>query len=171
MNVTIDAHQLNILEDFFQQLSTADQAKIFKAGFRKAAEPLVKTAQANVKVFTGNLRRSIGTKTNIPGDIGVLIGARTYGQYKGYHGHLIESGTELRYRKKRGSAVREFAAKVFGGSYRRGTGATGAIAPRRFFEKAWNATQEQVYGEIENEWYNQIDKFIIRTNKKLAGAK
>lgn len=151
MNIQIDTSQINILEDFFSQLSTADQVKIFKAGFRKAAEPLVKQAQANVNVFTGNLRKSIGVKTNIPGDIGVLVGARTYGFYRGYHGHLIESGTQQRFRKSGGS--------------------TGKIKGTSFFYRAWNATQEQVYREIENEWYNQIDRFIVRTNKKLSSAK
>ena len=145
MNTTLDTGQIAILEGFFRDLSAVNQRKIFTAGFRKAARPLVKTAKANAPVGrTGNLRRSIGTMM-MRGGIGIMVGALK--QRKGWHGHLAESGTTERIRKSGAS--------------------TGRMPGTQFFERSFDQTSEQVYSDIEKEWYQAIDKFIIRTNKKL----
>ena len=145
MNATLDTGHIVILERFFRDLSAVNQRKIFTAGFRKAARPLVKTAKANAPVGrTGNLRRSIGTMM-MRGGIGLLVGAIR--ARKGWHGHLAESGTTERIRKSGAS--------------------TGRVQGTKFFERSFDQTSKQVYSEIEKEWYQAIDKFIIRTNKKL----
>lgn len=145
MNVELKTGQLAVLNDFFRGLSTIDQRKVFAEGFRKSAKPLVDVAKANVPVGrTGNLKRSIGTMM-LSGGIGIMVG--TLRQRKGWHGHLVESGTNERVRKS--------------------GGATGRMPATHFFERAFETTKEQVYSTIEEEWYKAIDNVIIRTNKKL----
>ena len=147
MEITINTDQIKVLEDFFQGLSSIDQRKVFLAGFRKAAIPLVAAAKAASPVRTGTLRKSFGTVA-IPGEIAILVGARKSGANKGWHGHLVENGTVQRFRRTKKNAP------------------TGKVAGMHFFENAFNMVQEEMYGDIEQEWYNEIDKFIIRTNKK-----
>jgi len=147
MEVTVDTSQIQILEDFFNDLSNADQRKIFMAAYRKAAKPLVMAAKSTVPYRTRTLLRSIGT-VEVPQEIAILVGAKKSGQYKGWHGHLVESGTVERFRKKSG-------------------GATGKMPVSHFFENAYNATEDQVFGTIEKSWYDEIDKFILKTNKRL----
>lgn len=148
MEVTIKTDQLQILEDFFNDLSAANQRKIFIEGFRKASIPLIAAAKSNAPHRRGILRKSIGTVA-IPNEIAILVGAKKSGTYKGWHGHLVENGTVERFRKTKQGAT------------------TGKVIGTHFFEQAFNQTQEQVYSTIENEWYNAIDKFIVKTNKKL----
>lgn len=147
MEISINIDQIKILEDFFKDLSTTDQRKIFLAGFRKAAVPLVARAKADSPYRRGTLRKSIGTVA-VPNDIAILVGARKAGTFKGWHGHFVENGTVERFRKSKHNAF------------------TGRVLGTHFFENAFNETQEQVYGAIEQEWYNEIDKFIIRTNRQ-----
>jgi len=146
MEITIRTDQIKILEDFFQSLGTTDQRKIFTAGFKKAAKPLLDAMKANVPVKTGSLRKSLGSAME-SGTISILVGARTFGAHKGYHGHLVEHGTNNRFRKN--------------------GGATGKVQGTHFVDKSFYDTEKQVYGAITDEWYNEIDKFIIRTNTKL----
>jgi len=146
MNVDIRTGQIKVLEGFFNDLSTFNQRKIFFESFRKASVPLVAAAKAGAPMGkTGNLRRSIGTMQEPTRRIAILVGALR--QRKGWHGHLIESGTKERVRRSGGS--------------------TGSVRGTQFFERAFNQTERQVNDALENEWYQAIDRTIIRTNKKL----
>jgi hypothetical protein len=147
MEVQIKTDQIKVLEDFFEGLSSIDQRKIFIAGFRKAAKPLVAAAKAGAPVRTGQLMRSFGT-IEMPKEIAILVGAKKSGTYRGWHGHLIENGTKERFRRTKKGAK------------------TGSVTGTHFFENAFNTVEEQMYGSIEQEWYNEIDKFIMRTNRK-----
>jgi hypothetical protein len=149
MEVKINTDSIKVLEDFFSGLSSIDQKKIFTAGFRKAAKPLIEMARANVPKRSGRLYRSIGS-VEMPDDIAILIGAKKAGipSNKGWHGHLVENSTVERFRRSKHNAP------------------TGRTIGTHFFENAFNAVEEKMYGSIEQEWYNEIDKFIIRTNKK-----
>lgn len=141
----IDTTNVKVLEDFFTGLSSINQRKIFTAGFRRAAKPLTAMAKATVPVRSGNLRKSIGSLMT-PREISIIIGARKYGASKGHHGHLVESGTTARFRKS--------------------GGATGTMPSTGFFEAAYESTKGQIFANIEQEWYKEIDKFIVRTNRK-----
>lgn len=148
METKIEFDQLKVLEDFFYDLSVTDQRKVFLTGFRKAARPLVKAAKAGApKGKTGNLEHSIGTMA-VTQEIAIIVGARKGGgRYRGWHGHLMEHGTRQRVRKSGGS--------------------TGRVIGKKFFETAFYQTQEKMYGEIDREWYQAIDRKIININKKL----
>jgi hypothetical protein len=47
-----------------------------------------------------------------------------------------------------------------------GTGATGRVKALSFIENAYNATEEQIYNMMAEEWYREIDRMIVRVNKK-----
>ena len=66
-----------------------------KRGMKKLAKPFIKDVRDNIHDVTGNLRRSIGIIRGTKGRRGspyVLIGPRYYGNFKGYHAHLVEAG-------------------------------------------------------------------------------
>jgi HK97 gp10 family phage protein len=147
MEVKIDTGQVRILEDFFNSLSYTDQRKIFLAGFRRAAKPLIAAAKINVPKRTGTLMRSIGS-IEVPQEIAIIVGAKKAGRYKGWHGHLVENGTKERVRRKN-------------------KGSTGKMPATHFFENSYNATKEQVFDTIEKEWHNEIYRQIIRINRRL----
>lgn len=147
MEVNVNTNQLDILEDFFHSLGTMDQRKIFLAGFRRASRPIIATARAGAPRRTGTLMKSIGT-VEVPNEIAILVGAKKSGTYKGWHGHLVENGTRER--------------------FRRSGAPTGKVTATHFFERAYSGVEQQVFENIEEEWYREIDRFIIRTNKKIS---
>jgi len=150
MDVTINTRQLKVLQDFFNDLSKADQKKIFISSFRKAAKPLVTAAKANVPYNTGQLMRSIGT-IELKDEVAITVGAKLSGGGKksGWYGGIMEGGTVERFRRKKKNAP------------------TGRVAGTHWFERAYNATEEQIFNKIDEEWYNEIDRYIQRVNRKL----
>ena len=142
---TIDTKQIKVLEDFFKNLSAVDQKRVFDAGFRRAAKPLISKAKSNAPYRSGNLRKSIGSII-VKDDLALLVGAKQTGRFRGYHGHLVEDGTKIRRRRSGGS--------------------TGSMPATHFFEKAFNATSKEMYDSIEDSWRKEIDNLIVRTNKK-----
>lgn len=137
------------LEEFFANLSATDQRKTFLEAFRRSSKPLVARAKANApKGKTGNLEKSIGT-LQVPKEIKILVGALKGRGKKGWHGHLLESGTRERFRKTR-----------------TGNGATGKMIGTHFFENAYVGADAEIEGSVEKEWYMAIDRAIIRINKK-----
>jgi hypothetical protein len=150
MELEIKTAQVKILEDFFNDLSAADQKKIFVSGFRKAARPLVRELKNVVPYRTGRLQRSIGSIEN-PNDISILIGAKLSGssRNKGWHGHFTENGTKERFRRTKKNA------------------STGSTPGVHWFENAYDAKEDQIFDNIEAAWHEAIDNFITRTNKKL----
>ena len=147
MEININTSQIQVLEDFFQGLSSINQRKIFMAGFRRASKPLLAAAKAASPVDKGTLRKSFGTM-EIPQQVAILVGAKKHGVNKGWHGHLVENGTVQRFRKTKGGA------------------STGKVIGTHFFEDAYNRTEDQVFSQIEQAWYEEIDRFIMKTNKK-----
>ena len=157
MDVTIDTSQIKILQDFFTDLSTMDQRKIFMSAYRKAAKPLVSAAKANAPNKTGQLMRSVGTIEK-PDEVAIIVGARLTGGNKksGWYGNILEVGsykTGERFRK-RGKNAKKRAS-------------TGVLKATHWFEKAYNATEDQIFETIDKEWYDAIDRKIISVNKKL----
>jgi len=143
MRTTIDARNVDILKEFFNDLSVTNQKKVLLAGFRKAARPLVKTAKMLVPQDTGRLMKSIGTMA-IPREAAILVGAK---KPKGFHGHFTESGTVQRKRKSGGR--------------------TGKVRGTKWFETAFELTHKEMYSTIDEEFYQSMNRLIIRTNKKF----
>ena len=146
MNVEIKTDQVMILENFFKDLSTLDQKKIFNSAFRKAAKPLVNRAKMTAPRRSGRLQKSIGTMS-ISGSINIIVGAVK--RRGGWHGHLVEEGTEERFRKTKKGAR------------------TGSVTGTHFFENAYNASENEIINTIQDEWLNEIDRMIIRTNRRV----
>jgi hypothetical protein len=70
----------------------------------RAGKVFIALAKSKIRVKTGNLRNSIGfihRDNRGNGKAIRLIGARTYGEYKGFHAHLIEEGTAERSKKRK----------------------------------------------------------------------
>lgn len=147
MDVNVDASNVKYLEEFFNELATKDQRKLFLTAYRKAVKPLLEKAKATAPVGkTGNLRNSIGT-SEVPSEIAILVG--TLKRRKGWHGHLNESGTTERYRRtKSGKQV-----------------STGRMIGTHFFENAYEATEGQMVDSVNQEFYRAIDNAIIKYNK------
>jgi hypothetical protein len=157
MDVSIDTNQVKVLQDFFNDLSTIDQRKIFMSAYRKAVKPLVSAAKANAPNKTGQLRRSVGTIEK-PDDVAIIVGAKLTGGNKksGWYGNILEVGSYRvgeRFRKR--------------GKFAANRASTGVLKATHWFEEAWDATEKQVYDTIDQEWYTAIDNMIIRVNKKL----
>src|SRR5512139_3266214 len=111
MEIKVDCSNLKILEDFFKELSVKDQTSIWMSAFRKAAKPLIQTAQAFIPYKSGStalsgtnrtpsygLHRSIGI-IPVPKKLGVWVGSRvsTKTVRKGklinvWYGRLVEYG-------------------------------------------------------------------------------
>ncbi len=143
METTIDSREVDILKKFFNDLSLPNQRKVLLAAFRKAAKPLVVAAKLNVSKDTGRLMKAIGTMA-VPRETSILVGAK---KGKGWHGHLLESGTVQRRRKSGGS--------------------TGRVLATKWFETAFELTHRKLYKTIDEEFYQSINRLIIRTNRKL----
>lgn len=152
MDASVDISQVKALEDFFKELSLLDKKKVFQAGYRRAAKPLIQTAQAFVPKRTGNLQRSIGVIMN-PQDISMIVGCRKGGGLSadGWYGHIVEYGSY-----------------ISGERFRRKTKAsTGVMKGTHFLENAYNATIDDVIYNIEDEWHRAIDNKIVNINRKL----
>ncbi len=136
-NVTISD-----VEQTFQALSILDQKKILNNAFKKALEPMVEVARTRVSSHrkTGNLYNSIGTVSS--GDIGVWIGARVKGGYKGYLGLIFEKGTRQRfYLTKKGNVHK-----------------TGEMRGYWFMETAKRQTEKQVLSSVTGTWNKEVLK-------------
>lgn len=155
MDATIRTEQLLVLEDFFRDLSDIDQRKIFITTYRRATKPFINAMKAGAPRRTSNLIRSIGT-IEMPQELAILAGAKLSGMHKGWVGHLVENGTVERFRKT-----------YKGKPLKNGSASTGRVIGTHFAENAFNATESQVNAIVEEEWYNAIDMFIVKTNRKL----
>ena len=159
MKLHYDASDLKNLQDFFLGLERTDQTKVLNASYRKAVVPLLNAARASVpKGRMMGLYRSLGTET-IPGEAGILVGSKknTKTMIRGrlskvWYGHLVELGSWK-------TGVRHWKS----GSKK----STGTMPASHFFENACNATEDQVFSSIGNEWYDSIARYIQRTNKKV----
>jgi len=79
------------------KLPTRVNKKIVRASLKKAVKPIVKDAKASVPKQTGRLKRSIGSwvvKNRGNSEFKVAVGPRQSSKHAGYHGHLVEFGTD-----------------------------------------------------------------------------
>ena len=145
------------LDKFFQDLRTADQRRIFLDSFRMASKPLIATTKAAVKSRrktrpgNNNLFKSIGFvplrsrgKTTF---FSAKIGARRFGRYKGYHGHMFDAGTVKRKTDK---------------GYNRGK-----MKPTHFFTDSVASHEKQLMNDSSGMILQALEKFIARKLKRV----
>jgi len=145
------------LEKTFDNFQHKDKRNILINAFRKATQPTVEAAKSNVSVGkTGNLKKSLGI-VPMRENIGVFVGARVIGGYRGFHGHLVEDGTVNRYVKtEKGKTLKKprFTGKMNPNANYAG-----------FFRRAVESTERQVIDTVSKEWYDAIARFIVRSGK------
>ena len=86
------------LDEVYDSLSPAKRRQIASEAIDVAKKPLIDSIKGNVKKSrynTGALDKSIGAK-RIKGLSGWYVGARVYGNFKGYHAWIVEYGTKRR---------------------------------------------------------------------------
>jgi len=98
------------LEAFFRSLSRSEKYQMVMEAYQEATTPLTDQAKANLirglqrRSRTMNLYGSIGmvkaTKTGNSNYIEAKVGARKYKPFKGFHGHLIDAGTQERHTRQ-----------------------------------------------------------------------
>jgi hypothetical protein len=148
MSFTIESPDFDKLEKTFLEMSEWDQYKMGIAALRKGTKPTELQAQSNiVHSVTGNLKRSVGT-INMIRETAVIVGARKGKGYKGWHGHLVEEGTDFRYAKTwHGKPLKK----------ERFTGKMNASRPYAFWlKKAVESTEQQALTITANEMYKSI---------------
>jgi hypothetical protein len=150
---SVETYGFEALEATFKNFAYKDKRSIMLSAFRKAAKPMAEQSKANAPIGkSGNLKRSMGVAV-MRDEIGISIGARITGGFRGYHGHLVENGTVNRF----------YTTK------KNNQHATGKMNPAGkyagFFRKAFDATQEKFLDTVADEWYKSIDRFIVKSNK------
>ena len=66
-----------------------------KQSLKKLSKPFIQDIRSNINDVTKNLSKSIGVIKGVRSRKGkpfIIIGPRYYGNYKGYHAHLVEVG-------------------------------------------------------------------------------
>lgn len=152
---TIDVFGVDELNEFFATLARTDQKRVILDSFRKGGEPLIQSSKALLKAAirtksSGNLVKSFGF-VPMPGRrssvfVSAKIGARRFGSYRGYHGHLFNSGTVPRQTKQ--------------GFSRGKMPATG------FFDEALQATENQMIDNSQQYMLEALEKLITKTLPK-----
>ncbi|PXY01400.1 hypothetical protein DF185_07910 [Marinifilum breve] len=132
---------VKIFDEIYEELTIAQQKGIDIKVFKKVAKPLIKQIRKNLRPNkrTGNLSKSIGVK-NLKKKEGIRIGARVFGRWKGYHGHLLENGS-----KKRGKY--------------------GNMNGTSFFSKAIDTTATESEKIMTQEYANVITDIIQKAKK------
>lgn len=143
------------LEAGFRSMSRADRYAMVMRAYEIAAEPLtaesksqlVKKLKRRSKTF--NLYNSLGlVKTRKTGNsnfVTAKIGARKYSPFRGFHGHLIDAGTDNRQTKK---------------GYNRGK-----MTATNFFTDSVTSTEIKVTDELKTAIRAELEKEIRESFK------
>tara|TARA_R100000773_G_scaffold4298_1_gene4886 strand:+ start:6851 stop:7279 length:429 start_codon:yes stop_codon:yes gene_type:complete len=129
--ITGDKELDKILNDLSKNaLKDAD----IKRGLRRLAKPIIKDIRSNINNVTKNLSKSIGIIKGIRHKRGrpiILVGPRYYGNFLGYHAHLVEVGSQ------------EYDVRYEG---------------QKFIEKAFNKNKTQTQEKLRKEILMLLDK-------------
>jgi hypothetical protein len=174
MQIKIDTTNLIVVQNWFKTLPEKEQKNIWMSAFRKAAKPMVQTAQAFIpykskeSAFGGSTRQpSYGLHFSMgvipyPSHTALWIGSKvsthtTRGDklWHVFYGRLVEWG-----HRKRGKRI---AGRNVPGS--------GMVQGTHFFENAVNATYGEVLDSVNNEWVAAIDRWGERVKRKLKKIK
>ncbi len=91
-SITGDKELDRILKDLG---TNALKDSVIKQGLKKIAKPIIQDIRSNINDVTKNLSKSIGVIRGVRSRKGqpfILVGPRYYGNYRGYHAHLVEVG-------------------------------------------------------------------------------
>jgi HK97 gp10 family phage protein len=151
MNVKLTGFE-NVAE-VFRRMDQADKKKILISAYKRAVQPTYRMMKVlTPKGKTHNLWNSIGISSfKRQNKVGVSIGARASGQYKGYHGYIVEFGTVDRW------------AKTYKGKPLKTPRFTGKMPYKGFVRKSVKATENQVVNSVAQEWHSAIKRFIKRS--------
>ena len=143
------------LDKFFQSLGNYDQSKIIMNAYREGSKSMIAKAKQNLRAHLkskskrGNLEKSIGF---VPGRIGrssavwAKIGARRFGAYRGFHGHLYDAGTVERSTKQ---------------GFNRG-----AMPASHFFTESVEQESGAMMQDVERAMLGALEKFIEKGLQK-----
>jgi hypothetical protein len=144
-----EVYGFKALEETFKNFEYKDKRNILLSAYRKATKPTIDAARDNApKDHTGNLRRSIGL-VPIRGEIGVYVGARIRGGFKGYHGYILEHGTRNRMYVTKNNVEHK----------------TGHMTRTNFFKNAVASTEDQMIDLVTKEWFAAVDKWIVKNDR------
>jgi len=146
------AYQVSQIPDKYQR------AEVLKV-LRKCTSPTIRAIRSQVIKHdnSGNLWQSVGNITGKSKTFpNILVGFRVRNGYKGFHGHILEHGTQERFRrKKRTSAF---------GVVRNGKNiSTGKMPALNLVKKGANASESQAIAEAER----QMLAFTEKQLKKI----
>lgn len=154
--LNIDIYGDKELNKFFlKSLKFGQQRSIFISAYKKAAAPLVKQAKANLTATrkrkgVSNLKKSIGTYAS-SGKVQLLVGTRRFGNFKGYHGHLVDRGTVQRYRKSStGKPI-----------------STGKMKGTNFWSKALESEGSKIGTTMQTEMSASLSRFVDKNLKRI----
>lgn len=152
--VSLDVAGDKQLRELFDQLKRSQQKSIQISAFRAAAKPLIADAKSNLSARTkkrsGNLLRSLGSAPlrNLP----ILkIGARAFGSWAGYHGHLVDQGSD----------GRMFNHTKSGAEHK-----TGAMPATKFWSDSVDRNERGMVDGIQRGIVQSFDKYIVKYNNK-----
>lgn len=144
------------LNEFFETLARADQRKVIMDSFRIGGKPLIALSRTLLKAGLKRkskfraLEKSLGF---VPGRgsrssvfVSAKIGARKFRPHRGFHGHLVNTGTTSR-------------------STRRGFN-RGTMPGTGFFDQAFNQTENQMTTESADYILDALNKLVQRNLKK-----
>lgn len=116
------------LEAFFRSMRRAEKYQLVMEAYQEATKPLIDASKGQLirkikrRSRTMNLYNSLGFvpgKKNGNSDfVTARVGARKFRPHKGYHGHLIDAGTEQRQTRKGFNRGRVKATNFFTDSVR-----------------------------------------------------
>tara|TARA_R100000655_G_scaffold40612_2_gene76391 strand:+ start:1045 stop:1485 length:441 start_codon:yes stop_codon:yes gene_type:complete len=140
----VDLEGANELQKMLNDLGQeAIKDSQIKQGLRKLAKPFIEDIRFLINDVTKNLSRSIGIIKGVKTKRGrpyILIGPRYYGNYKGYHAHLVEEG-------------KEYYDVTFDA--------------QRNIERAFDKNKTQTIEKLKSEIVNILDKKIKKKLKQI----
>lgn len=150
----IDVFGVDELNEFFAGMERSDQRRVILDAFRLGGKPLIDSAKSLIRARVKrkskkqNLYKSIGfvplAKRNSV-FVSAKIGARRFGNFKGYHGHFFNNGTAMR--EYRGFSLNKSPAS-------------------NFFDDALQATESQMIDASQQHILEALEKFINKTLPK-----
>lgn len=152
--MSVDIKGVEALKQGLRNLDSKLRKTILMKSFNKAAKPIIESAKNKIWMhqITGRVFRSLGTKAAKLKDLPMLLlGARTFGRFKGSYAHLLENGTVNRY----------YTTK---NGIRKSTGKTRGI---KFWENSINENQQTLQENLPNFIVLELEKEVNRIVKKL----
>jgi hypothetical protein len=166
----IQTYGFNALKRTLDNMSKQGQKKVLMPALKRAVKGTLEMSRMTVpKGKTHNLANSLAIKAST-GETAVIVGAWKGGNYKGWHGHLLNDGTVTRsyIAKKTVHFIRKDTRQWF--SIKAGSRVvTGKMKTTGsyfgWFTRAVNATEASAVNKLSVEWQKGVMRCIIRNTK------